>query len=117
MSFDSNIGDLLRFELEVQGLSKIIIVDAKGVQKAEHIVEKPDMFKRTTPQIKFDSNVTIPAILQYNVKAYDGNGHLKMNTFRKIRFVPNPRDHLQLTAGTSLQVPFGEAKYVAQYDT
>jgi hypothetical protein len=111
------LGVAASFDFELQGLRRVEITDENGVKRGELTVGPFDLLRRTQRQIRFAPGVTEPSLVQYNIKAFDALGRQQMNTFRSIRFFPNTVDFLQVRAGTSEKVAFGQVKYAAQFDS
>jgi hypothetical protein len=115
-TFEEQIGQPVSFVVDVQGMSRVIVSDEQGVTKRELNVRKDKLSTRQQLQVRFDSGITKPQIVRYNIKAFDSRGQEQMNTFRLYRFKPTQFSFLQVNVGSNAAIPFGNASYGVQYD-
>jgi hypothetical protein len=116
LSSDASIGLGFTFDLEIQGMKKVVAYDENQKEIAAMNINVLDILKKQNKPFKFDYPVDKPKRVRFNLKAFDAFGRQQFTTYRSVRIVPNPKDFLTLTPNSTVPVDFSAAKYAAQFD-
>jgi hypothetical protein len=87
---DVSVGSAVEFQLDVQGLRRIQVLDASNKEVASLQVPITSLLSRQQRSIRFDSQVNAPRAERYEIKAFDALGNQILTTYRFITFVPRP---------------------------
>jgi hypothetical protein len=92
------IGSAVEFQLDVQGLRRIQVLDSSNKEVASVQIPITSLLSRQQRSIRFDPKISNPRAERYELKAFDALGNQILTSYRFITFVVGPDRFLSVPA-------------------
>jgi hypothetical protein len=110
------LNEKIVFELETQGMKKIVAFDENNSPVATLELEVSEVSQKQTRIFSFDYSSGTARVAKFNIKAYDTNLNEQFSTYRYVQLVPNAKDHLVISENATT-VNFENAKYLGIFNS